>query len=80
MRETMPRVIDSVVPPVGKPYASTASLICGSVVARGSGGRLSKKDSSSTFSIARSMPGATATTLAETLSPDWLPCTCTWLA
>ena len=75
MRETMPRVIDSVVPPVGKPYASTGSLICGRMLARGSGGRLSKNESSSSFKTARSMPGSTASTVAEILSPDWLPCT-----
>src|SRR5215470_11804078 len=80
MRETMPRVIESDVPPAGKPYASTGSFTCGRALARGSAGRVAKKDSSSSLSTARSMPGAKATTVAETLSPDWLPCTSTWLA
>ena len=34
MRDTMPLVIDSDEPPVGNPYASTGSLICGSLLAR----------------------------------------------
>ena len=38
---------------------------------RASGGRLSKNDSSSSRSTARSMPGLTASTLAGSLSLDW---------
>ena len=50
------------------------------LVARCTGGRLSKKDGSSSSSTARSRPRASAITLADTLSPDWLACTSTWLA
>ena len=42
----------------------------GSVVARTSGGRASKNVSSSSRSSARSMPAATASTVAGILSPD----------
>ena len=52
----------------------------GILLARGSGGWVLKKDSSSSCKIARSMPGAIAITLASSFSPDWLACTCTWLA
>src|ERR1700753_2047642 len=80
MRETMPLVIDSDEPPVGKPYASTGSLICGSLLARATGGWLSKKLGSSSCSTARSMPGAIARTDADNLSPAAFAWICTWLA
>ena len=80
IRETMPLVIDSSVPPVGYPYAMTMSFTSGSVLARGSGLWVAKRLSSSSLSTARSMPGAMNSTVAETFSPDWLACTCTWLA
>src|ERR1700692_2844839 len=80
MRDTIPLVMDSELPPVGKPYANTASLMCGNLLARATAGRVSKNVGSSSCRRARSMPGATATTVAGTLSPAALACTCTWLA
>src|SRR5580704_15457322 len=80
MRETIPLVMDRELPPVGNPYARTASLICGSLPARATGGCVSKNDASSSCSTAKSMPGATATTAAGSLSPWAFACTCTWLA
>src|SRR6266404_3482642 len=80
MRDTIPLVMDRELPPVGKPYANTASLICGNLLARATAGCVSKNVGSSSCRTARSMPGATATTVAGTLSPAALACTCTWLA
>ncbi len=47
---------------------------------RGIGVRLSKNDSSSSRSTARSIPGLTASTCAGSLSLDWLLSTKSWLA
>ena len=69
----MPLVIDCESPPAGKPYARTASLMAGSVVARGMGAWVLKKLSSSSFRMARSMPGAMNSTRAAILSPASLP-------
>src|ERR1700722_9569627 len=52
----------------------------GNLLARCIGACASKKDSSSSLSTARSIPGAMASTDAEILSPAWFACTCTWLA
>src|SRR3984885_4613028 len=54
--------------------------MCGSLLARATAGCVSKNVGSSSCRTARSMPGATATTVAGTLSPAALACTCTWLA
>ncbi len=67
----MPFVIESVSPPLGYPYAITASLMPGSAEARASAWCESKKLSSSSFSTARSIPGAIPSTAAEILSPAW---------
>src|ERR1700732_462211 len=54
--------------------------MCGNLLARATAGCVSKNVGSSSSRTARSMPGATATTVACTLSPAALACTCTWLA
>src|SRR5882757_11201094 len=79
MREMMPLVIDNALPPVGKPYASTGSLMSGRTAARLIGACVLKNDSSSSLRTAKSIPGATPTTVAEILSPAWLAWICTWL-
>src|ERR1700730_17523686 len=51
----------------------------GRALARLIGACVLKNDSSSSFRTARSIPGATATTVAEILSPAWFAWICTWL-
>ena len=55
-------------------------LDLGQLLGPGQGGRLSKNDSSSSLSTARSIPGAAYSTVAASFSPDWLGSTNTWLA
>ena len=53
--------------PLGVAVDQDGVLDLGQLVVRGRGGRLSKNDSSSSFRTARSMPGLTASTVADQL-------------
>src|SRR5437588_5791069 len=72
--------MERLAPPVGYPYTITGSLESGSDFLNGNGECESKNFWSSSSRMARSIPGATAFTVAGSLSPAWFAWTCTSLA
>src|SRR5437763_4245517 len=72
--------MERLAPPVGYPYTITGSLESGSDFLNGNGECESKNFLSSNSRTARSIPGATAFTVAGSLSPAWFAWTCTSLA